>query len=105
MRIYRSNPFDGLGRLPAAPRALAIVGLAAVALGAGGVWAERTVTARGAQTVRAALAAQGFAAAEVSPLRKAGCGRARRLYAWSAGAHAGTACTGPRDRVEITRRG
>jgi hypothetical protein len=101
MRIRRSNPFNAVGRLPTAPRALAVAVLAAIVLGAFGVWAELKVSAEGADHVRQALAARGYGAAKVEAVRKGGCGRVRRLYAWTAGTATGTACAGPRDRVEI----
>lgn len=102
MRIRRSNPFNAVGRLPTAPGALAVAALAAILLGGFGVWAELKVSAERAEHVRRALAARGLGSAEVEAVRKGGCGRARRLYAWNAGAAAGTACAGPRSRVEIT---
>ena len=101
MRIRRSNPFNAVGRLPTAPRALAVATLAAILLGGFGVWAELKVSAEGAEHVREALAARGWGGAEVEALRKGGCGRARRLYTWRAGVAVGTACVGPRSRVAI----
>ena len=100
MRIYRSNPFNAVGRLPHAPRLLAFIAAVAVGLGAFGVWAERKTRAEGAAHLRAALAAEGHAAAEVQIVGK-GCGRARRLYRWQAGIASGTACVGPGARVEV----
>lgn len=100
MRIYRSNPFNAVGRLPHAPRLLAFVAVVAVGLGVFGVWAEQKTRAEGARHLRVALAAEGHAAAEVEVVGK-GCGRARRLYRWDAATASGTACVGPSDRVEI----
>ena len=100
VRIYRSNPMNSVGRLPTAPRALAFAVAVAVGLGALGVWAERTTSAKGAANIRAALAAQGHAAAAVEAVGR-GCGRTRRLYTWTAAGASGTACAGPGDRVEL----
>lgn len=105
MRTYRSNPFDAIGRLPSAPLALAFVAVVAIGLGALGVWAERKTTAEGAAHVRGALVAQGYADPRVEAMRKGGCGRVRRLYAWRAAEGSGTACAGPGARVEIRAGG
>lgn len=105
MRIYRSNPFNSVGRLPQAPRLLAFALAVAVGLGAFGFWAERKIRADGAGHVRSALMAQGHTAVQVEAVGKAGCGRARRLYRWEAASASGTACAGPRDRVEIRPEG
>jgi hypothetical protein len=101
VRIYRSNPFDAVGRLPHAPRLLAFAVVVLLVLAAFGVWAELKTTSEGADHVRRALAAQGHTPTKVEPIRKGGCGRVRRLYRWEAGDVSGTACAGPRDRVEI----
>lgn len=100
MRIYRSNPFNAVGRLPHAPRLLAFIAVVAAGLGAFGVWAEQKARSDGAEHLRVALAAEGHAAAEVEVVGK-GCGRARRLYRWEAATASGSACVGPGDRVEI----
>jgi len=100
MRIYRSNPFDAVGRLPTAPRALLFAVLAALALAGFGVWAERKTSAERVSNVRQAVAAQGFGAATVER-GKGGCRRASGLYRWTTATASGTACAGPRDRVEI----
>lgn len=102
MRIYRSNPFNAVGRLPNAPRLLAFAAAVAVGLGVFAVWAEHRVRTEGAENLRAALAARGHTEAEVEIAgRGAGCGRARRLYAWRAAGASGAACVGPRTRVEF----
>ena len=101
VRIRRSNPMNTVGRLPTAPRALAFAVVAALGLGALGVWAELTTSAKGAANVRAALATEGRPAAVVEAVRKGGCGRTRRLYTWTSGPVSGTACAGPGDRVEL----
>ncbi len=77
MRIYRSNPFDAVGRLPAAPRALLFLALVALALGGVGVWAERKTSAERIASVREALAARGYGAATV--VADGGCGRTWRM--------------------------
>lgn len=100
MRIYRSNPFDAVGRLPTAPRGLLFVVLVALALGGVGVWAERKTSAERIANVREALAARGYGAATVVRA-EGGCGRTRRLYAWSTATASGTACAGPRNLVEL----
>lgn len=94
MRIYRSNPMDAVGRLPVARRALVVALLAAIALGAVGLWSELTLVARHGPEVRQAVAALGLGEAEVEAVRKAGCGRARRLYRWRTPSAQGTACAG-----------
>jgi hypothetical protein len=100
MRIYRSNPMNAVGRLPRAPRLFAFALAVLLALGAFGFWAELKTRRDGAEHVRSALAAQGHPDARVETIGK-GCGRARRLVTWQAGSVTGTACVGPRDRVEI----
>lgn len=101
MRIYRSNPFDGVGRLPAAPRALLLAIVAALALGGAGLWVEREGAARRGADVERALRAQGYGVATVEPVRGRGCGRGRRSFAWKAETAAGVACAGGGRDVEI----
>lgn len=100
MRIYRSNPMDAVKRGPDMRGPLLFGAAAAAVLAAFGIWAERTVTAARADHVAAAVAAQGFGPARVTAA-KGGCGRARGLYRWETPSAQGTACAGPRDRVEL----
>jgi hypothetical protein len=101
MRIYRSNPFDGVGRLPAAPRALLFAIVAALVLGGAGLWAEREGAARRGAEVERALVAQGYGAATVDAVRGRGCGRGRRSYTWKTATAAGVACAGGGREVEV----
>jgi len=101
MRIYRSNPFDGVGRLPAAPRALLFAIVAALALGGVGLWAEREGAARRGADVARALKEQGYGVATVEAVHGKGCGRGRRSFIWEAETAAGVACAGGGRDVEI----
>lgn len=101
MRIYRSNPFDAVGRLPAAPRALLFAVVAALALGAAGLWAEREGAARRGAEVERALLAQGYGVGTVDAVRGRGCGRGRRSFAWKTATAAGLACAGGGRDVEV----
>jgi len=101
MRIYRSNPFDAVGRLPAAPRALLFAVVAALVLAGAGLWAEREGVARRGLDVERALVAQGYGVATVEVVRGKGCGRGRRSFAWKTATAAGVACAGGGREVEV----
>lgn len=95
MRIYRSNPMNSVGRLPTvAGGAVVVLVLAVLGLGAFGLWSELTTVARHAPQIEQAVAARGLGVARVEAVRKAGCGRARRLYRWDTPTASGTACAG-----------
>jgi len=104
VRYYRSNPMDSVGRLPDVRGVLMFGLLAAAALGGFGVWAELKTTRERAQNVERAVAAAGFGKAQVRAER-GGCGRARRLFRWETAAATGSACAGPRDKVELREIG
>lgn len=93
--MYRSNPMNSVGRLPTAGAgAVVVLVLAVLGLGAFGAWSELSIVARHTPQVEQAVAARGFGVAKVEAVRKAGCGRARRLYHWQTATASGTACAG-----------
>jgi hypothetical protein len=100
MRYDRSNPMDAVKREPSVRGVLAFGLAAAVALGAIGIWSEVRTTRVRAENVERVVAAAGLGPATAHPLG-GGCGRARRLFRWETDSAVGTACAGPRDKVEL----
>jgi hypothetical protein len=100
LRSSRSNPLDGLGRMPDVRAPMMLCGLAAVVLAAYGVRVHWTMTAERAAAVERFVAEQGLGPATASP-RNRGCGRSRSLYDWRGPKAHGTACAGPRGWVEL----
>jgi hypothetical protein len=106
MRIHRSNPMNSVGRLPTvAGGAVVVLVLAVLALGGFGVWSELTMVARHGPQIEQAVVARGLGEAKVEAVRKAGCGRARRLYRWETATASGTACAGSGFAVTLSLEG
>ena len=96
----RTNPLDIRGQ----PKGLIVTGVAgaaAVLFAAGGLYINALTTDARVDNVRAAVLAQGYGEATVSPIKGDECWRGREGFTWKTPAAHGSACAGPRDEVML----